>query len=139
VRMPSSVFAPYTPITTNILFFENKGKTEETWFYRLDMPQGYKHFSKTNPMKLEHFQEVEAWWNNRVEVKDENTDAYKAKKYTAEEIVSNGYNIDLCGYPTEEKEILSPEETMANFIARREELDREMDAKLAAIKALLEA
>ena len=36
-------------------------------------------------------------------------------------------------------EILSPEETMANFIARREELDREMDAKLAAIKALLEA
>lgn len=139
VRMPSSVFAPYTSITTNILFFENKGKTKETWFYRLDMPQGYKHFSKTKPMKLEHFQEVEAWWNNREEIKDENTDSYKAKKFTAEEIANNGYNIDLCGYPTEEKEILSPEETMANFIVRREELDREMDAKLAAIKALLEA
>jgi len=138
VRMPSSVFAPYTSITTNVLFFENKGKTEETWFYRLDMPQGYKHFSKTKPMKLEHFQEVEAWWNDRVEIKDENTDTYKAKKYTAEEIASNGYNIDLCGYPTEEKEILSPEETIANFIARREELNRELDKKLAEIKALLE-
>lgn len=139
VRMPSSVFAPYTSITTNILFFDNTGKTKETWFYRLDMPEGFKHFSKTKPMRLEHFQEVEAWWNNRVEIKDENTDSYKSKKFTVEEIVANGYNIDLCGYPTEEKEILSPEETMANFIARREELDREMDAKLAAIKALLEA
>lgn len=139
VRMPSSVFAPYTSITTNILFFDNNGKTKETWFYRLDMPEGFKHFSKTKPMRLEHFQEVEAWWNNRVEIKDENTDSYKSKKFTVEEIVANGYNIDLCGYPTEEKEILSPEETMANFIARREALDREMDAKLAAIKALLEA
>ncbi|MBQ5625312.1 MAG: SAM-dependent DNA methyltransferase, partial [Phascolarctobacterium sp.] len=139
VRMPSSVFAPYTSITTNILFFDNTGKTKETWFYRLDMPVGFKHFSKTKPMKLEHFQEVEAWWNKREEIKDDNTDSYKSKKFTAEEIVANGYNIDLCGYPTEEKEILSPEETMANFIARREELDREMDAKLAAIKALLEA
>ena len=139
VRMPKSVFAPYTSITTNILFFDNTGKTEETWFYRLDMPAGYKHFSKTKPMKLEHFQEVEAWWDNREEIKDENTDSYKSKKYTAEEIAANGYNIDLCGYPTKEKEILSPEETMANFVARREELDREMDAKLAAIKALLEA
>ena len=139
VRMPSSVFAPYTSITTNILFFDNNGKTKETWFYRLDMPVGFKHFSKTKPMKLEHFQEVEAWWNEREEIKDDNTDSYKSKKFTVEEIVANGYNIDLCGYPTEEKEILSPEETMANFIARREELDREMDAKLAAIKALLEA
>ncbi len=139
VRMPSSVFAPYTSITTNILFFDNNGKTKETWFYRLDMPEGFKHFSKTKPMRLEHFQEVEAWWNKREEIKDDNTDSYKSKKFTAEEIVANGYNIDLCGYPTEEKEILSPEETMANFIARREELDREMDAKLAAIKALLEA
>ena len=139
VRMPSSVFAPYTSITTNILFFDNNGKTKETWFYRLDMPEGFKHFSKTKPMRLEHFQEVEAWWNKREEIKDDNTDSYKSKKFTVEEIVANGYNIDLCGYPTEEKEILSPEETMANFIARREELDREMDAKLAAIKALLEA
>lgn len=139
VRMPKSVFAPYTSITTNILFFDNTGKTEETWFYRLDMPEGYKNFSKTKPMKLEHFKEVEDWWDERVEIKDKNTDSYKAKKYTVEELVANGYNLDLCGYPIEEKEILTPEETMANFIARREELDREMDAKLAAIKALLEA
>lgn len=55
IRMPGSVFAPYTSITTNILFFDRTDPTKETWFYRLDMPEGYKHFSKTKPMKLEHF------------------------------------------------------------------------------------
>ncbi len=55
IRMPHSVFAPYTSITTNILFFDRTGQTNETWFYRLDMPESYKNFSKTNPMKIEHF------------------------------------------------------------------------------------
>lgn len=68
VRMPGSVFAPYTSITTNILFFDRTGPTEETWFYRLDMPEGYKHFSKTKPMKLEHFAPVVEWWNDRKEL-----------------------------------------------------------------------
>ena len=68
IRMPHSVFAPYTPITTNILFFEKTKPTEETWFYRLDMPEGYKHFSKTKPMKLEHFTPAIEWWNNREEI-----------------------------------------------------------------------
>ena len=55
IRMPHSVFAPYTSITTNILFFDRTKPTEETWFYRLDMPEGYKNFSKTKPMELKHF------------------------------------------------------------------------------------
>lgn len=58
IRMPGSVFSPYTSITTNILFFDNTHPTEETWFYRLDMPEGYQHFSKTKPMKVEHFAPV---------------------------------------------------------------------------------
>lgn len=52
IRLPASVFAPYTSITTNIIFFDNTGTTKETYFYRLDMPEEYKHFSKTKPMKL---------------------------------------------------------------------------------------
>ncbi len=48
VRMPHSVFAPYTSIRTNIIFFENTQPTKETWFYRVDMPQGYKNFLKQN-------------------------------------------------------------------------------------------
>lgn len=65
VRMPHSVFAPYTSITTNILFFDNTHPTEETWVYRMDMPDGYKNFSKTKPILLDHFKPVVEWWNNR--------------------------------------------------------------------------
>lgn len=138
IRLPGSVFNPYTGITTNILFFDNVGKTEHTWFYRLDMPEGYKHFSKTKPMKREHFAPVDAWWDNRVEIADAVEGSFKAKKYSAEEIAQRGYNLDLCGFPKEKKEILSPEDTMRNFVERRAELDKLMDDKLAQIKALME-
>ena len=77
IRMQGSVFAPYTSITTNILFFDNTHPTEETWFYRIDMPEGYKHFSKTKPMKLEHFAPVIDWWNNRTEINIDGFDKAK--------------------------------------------------------------
>lgn len=64
IRLPSSVFSPYTSITTNILFFDKTGPTKETWIYRLDKPEGYKNFSKTKPMKLEHFEPVISWWHH---------------------------------------------------------------------------
>lgn len=142
IRLPGSVFAPYTSIATNLLFFDKTGPTSETWFYRLDMPEGYKHFSKTKPMKREHFNPCDEWWDNRVEIMDEKphedaTQTYKAKKYTIQDFVDNGYNFDLCGYPVEEKVILSPEETIKQFIAKRDSLDKQMDEKLKEIMDLL--
>lgn len=142
IRLPQSCFAPYTSIATNLLFFDKGESTQEVWFYRLDMPEGYKHFSKTKPMKNEHFDCVREWWANRCEIQDEKEDealstTYKAKKYTIDEIINNGYDMSFCGYPTEEKIILSPEETMDNFVRRRTELDKLMDDKLAEIKKLL--
>ena len=139
IRLPQSCFAPYTSIATNLLFFDKTGKTQETWIYRLDMPEGYKHFSKTKPMKREHFVPVDEWWDDRHEIKDKDTDTYKAKKFTYEELETLAFNLDQCGYPVEEKVILSPEETMRNFIERRTELDNEIDARIEKIKALLEA
>ena len=136
IRMPSSVFAPYTPITTNILFFDNTGATEETWYYRMDMPEGYKHFSKTKPMKLEHFNDVMAWWNDRKEINIDGFD--KAKKYTADEIINTyGYNLDLCGYPHEEEEILEPMELINRYEEKRALLNAEIDSVLAEITSLL--
>lgn len=85
VRMPHSVFAPYTSITTNILFFDNTHPTEETWVYRMDMPDGYKNFSKTKPILLDHFKPVVEWWNNREEI---TIDEFpKAKKYSRETMI----------------------------------------------------
>lgn len=135
IRMPHSVFAPYTSITTNILFFDNTGPTKETWFYRLDMPEGYKNFSKTKPMKLEHFQPAIDWWINREEIVID--EFPKAKMYTVEEFVERGYNIDLCGYPHEEEEILAPQDLIKQYREKRASLDADIDRVLSEIMALL--
>lgn len=136
IRMPGSVFAPYTSITTNILFFDNTEPTKETWFYRLDMPEGYKHFSKTKPMKIEHFEPVVEWWNNRKEISVDGFD--KAKKFTAEQLSEElGYNFDQCGYPHEEEEILDPLDLIQRYEEQRASLNAEIDRVLAEITAKL--
>ena len=135
IRMPHSVFAPYTSITTNILFFDNTKPTEEIWFYRLDMPEGYKNFSKTKPMKLEHFAPAIKWWNNREEITIDGFD--KAKKYSAQEIADRNYNIDLCGYPHEEEEILPPDELIRQYQEKRASLNADIDRILAEITSIL--
>lgn len=136
IRMPSSVFSPYTSITTNILFFDRTHPTEETWFYRLDMPDGYKHFSKTKPMKLEHFDPVIQWWNNRQEISVDGFD--KAKKFTVNQLADEfGYNLDQCGYPHEEEEILDPLDLIQKYEEKRASLNAEIDRVLAEITSIL--
>ena len=135
IRMPHSVFAPYTSITTNILFFDRTKPTEETWFYRLDMPDGYKNFSKTKPMELKHFEPAIEWWNNREEITVDGFD--KAKKFTAAEIAEKNYNIDLCGYPHEEEEILPPKELIQQYQEKRASLNADIDRILEQITDIL--
>lgn len=135
IRMPHSVFAPYTSITTNILFFDKTKPTEETWFYRLDMPEGYKNFSKTKPMEIKHFEPVMEWWNNREEITIDGFD--KAKKYTVNELSDRNYNIDLCGFPHEEEEILPPKELIQQYQEKRASLNADIDRILGQITDIL--
>ena len=135
IRMPHSVFAPYTSITTNILFFDKTTETKETWFYRLDMPDGYKNFSKTKPMRLEHFSPAMDWWKNREEINIDGFD--KARKYTVQEIIDRNYNIDLCGYPHEEEEILPPKELIQQYQEKRASLNADIDRILEQITDIL--
>jgi len=143
VRMPSSVFAPYTSITTNILFFDKTKPTDKVWFYRMDMPEGYKNFSKTKPILNKHFDDVKEWWNDRKEIIDEKeseeqTTTYKSKCYSIKEIIDNGYNIDLCGYPHKEEIILEPKELIEQYQEQRASLNAEIDKILAEVSKLLE-
>ena len=135
IRMPHSVFAPYTSITTNILFFDNKKSTGEVWFYRLDMPEGYKNFSKTKPMKVEHFNPVVEWWNDRKEINEDGFD--KSKKYTVVELANRNYDIDLCGYPHEEEEILDPKDLIEQYQEKRAKINAEIDNVIKEISNLL--
>ena len=136
VRMPHSVFAPYTSITTNILFFDNTHPTTETWVYRMDMPEGYKNFSKTKPIQLDHFKPVIDWWTNREEIVVD--DFPKAKCYSKKDIEDLHYNLDLCGYPHIEDEILEPKDLIQQFIEKRNSYNDEIGRTLAKILELLD-
>lgn len=144
IRLPGSIFSPYTSIATNILFFNNERAegaseqyaTRETWFYRLDMPEGYKHFSKTKPMKLEHCKPIEEWWNDREEIIIEDGNE-KSRKFTAEELIALDCNFDQCKFPKEDEEVLPPAELLADYFKKRKALDHEIDRTLAEIQKIL--
>jgi type I restriction enzyme M protein len=87
VRMPNGVFAPYTGINTNLLFFEKGEPTKEVWFYEHQLPEGYKNYTKTKPIRIEEFNIEKEWWNKR----KENSYAWKV---SADEIKKRNYNLD---------------------------------------------
>lgn len=88
VRMPNGVFAPYTGINTNLLFFEKGTPTEEVWYFEHQLPDGYKNYTKTKPIRSEEFEQEKAWWNNR----EENETTWKV---SIEEIKNRNYNLDF--------------------------------------------
>ncbi len=145
IRLPGSIFSPYTSIATNILFFNNERAegaqegfaTKNTWFYRLDMPEGYKHFSKTKPMLSEHAQPIRDWWHQRTEIIDAETGDEKARCFTAQQLIDLGYNFDQCKFPKEEEEVLRPEELLQQYHAQRAALDAKIDQTLSEIQKML--
>lgn len=144
IRLPGSIFSPYTPIATNVLFFNNEKaedstdnyKTKETWFYRMDMPEGYKHFSKTKPMRLEHCQPITEWWNERKGIITEGGNE-KSRSFTVEELMALDCNFDQCKFPKDEEEILPPAELLADYFKKRAALDHEIDRTLSEIQKIL--
>lgn len=144
IRLPGSIFSPYTSIATNILFFDNEKaedapegySTKGTWFYRLDMPEGYKHFSKTKSMKLEHCNPIKEWWDDRKEIIVDNGNE-KSRYFPVEELIANDCNFDLCKFPKDEEEILPPAELLADYYKKRKALDYEIDKTLAEIQRIL--
>ena len=144
IRLPGSIFSPYTSIATNILFFDNEKaedapegySTKGTWFYRLDMPEGYKHFSKTKSMKLEHCNPIKEWWNDRKEIIVDDGNE-KSRYFSVEELIAHDCNFDLCKFPKDEEEILPPAELLADYYKKRKALDHEIDKTLAEIQRIL--
>lgn len=108
VRLPNGVFAPYTSIKTNILFFTKGKPTKETWFYEHPYPKGYKSYSKTKPIRIKEFAPEKKWWTNR----KENEFAWKV---TALEVASRGYNLDMKNPNVEDNGPGDPDELLARY------------------------
>ena len=67
VRLPEGVFAPYTDIPANLIFFDTTGPTRDIWYYEMPRPEGRKKYSKTAPMAWEEFAPCLDWWQDRQE------------------------------------------------------------------------
>ena len=145
IRIPKTVFNPYTGIATNILFFDHTRaegapegfSTAGTWFYRLDLPEGYKGFSKTKPITAEHTEEVLRWWDDRQEIIPEEGRDEKSRYFTLQELLDDRLNLDRCKYPSSQEEVLPPRELLERYFTQRRELDREIDKSLSDIAELL--
>jgi type I restriction enzyme M protein len=86
VRLPNGVFAPYTSILTNILFFDRSGPTRDVWYYEQPLPKGRKNYTKTAPIQFEEFAPLVTWWNKR----EENEQAWKIPANTLLEYNQDG-------------------------------------------------
>ncbi len=128
VRLPNGVFAPYTSIPTNLLFFERGGPTETIWYYEQPLPVDRKSYTKTRPMQFEEFADCLAWWRDRTE----NERAWRVK---AADVAANNFNLDLKNPHRQEDYEHMPPEQLARDIAQKE---ARIAALMEEIQAMLE-
>jgi type I restriction enzyme M protein len=127
VRLPNGVFAPYTIIHTNILFFDRSGPTKDVWYYEHPLPEGRKNYSKTAPIRFEEFAPCIEWWKKR----EENERAWKV---SAAELLANGCNLDRKNPRGKEDFEHLPPEQLADDILKKE---RRIAEIVADIKTML--
>lgn len=122
VRLPNGVFAPYTSILTNLLFFERCGPTKEVWYYEHPLPEGRKNYTKTQPIQVEEFKPCLDWWKKRKETE-------RAWKVPADELLATGCNLDRKN-PNAKEDIthLPPEKLVASILQKEQKIAEIMGA-----------
>jgi type I restriction enzyme M protein len=113
VRLPNGVFAPYTSIPTNLLFFDRSGPTREIWYYEQPLPAGRKNYTKTQPLQFEEFAVCQAWWSQR----EENERAWRVP---VAELVASNFNLDRKNPRAQEDITHLPPEQLAASILNKE-------------------
>jgi len=130
VRMPNGVFAPYTGINTNLLFFEKGKPTEEVWFFEHPLPEGYKNYAKTKPIRSEEFKLEKAWWENREESEN-------AWKVSVEDIKNRNYNLD-CKNPNKvEEDLGDPIALLEKYNKAKEDVAEIQNQLIAELSKIL--
>ncbi len=115
VRLPNSVFAPYTSIKTNLLFFSKGTPTQAIWFYEQQLPSGIKAYNKTKPMKVEEFESLANWWGNESDSFNARQENAKAWKVSLAEVQARNYNLDCKNPHVGEQITHDPEVLLAQY------------------------
>lgn len=128
VRLPNGVFAPYTSIPTNLIFFDRAGPTKDVWYYEQPLPEGRKNYTKTQPIQFEEFRDCLAWWGKR----EENERAWKVP---AAELLANGCNLDRKNPSAKEDVTHLPPEELVTGILDKERRIAEIVGRIQALLA----
>jgi type I restriction enzyme M protein len=128
VRLPNGVFAPYTSIPTNILFFDRSGPTKDVWYYEQPLPEGRKNYTKTAPVQFEEFAPLVDWWDKR----KKNDRAWKVP---AAELLAAGCNLDRKNPSAKEDITHLPPEQLAASILEKEQRIAEIVGRIQGLLA----
>lgn len=118
VRLPNGVFAPYTNIPTNLLFFDRSGATKDIWFYEQPLPEGRKNYTKTQPLQYEEFADCVAWWPTKKRVENE-----RAWRVRAADLLAKGCNLDIKN-PSAAEDLahLPPEQLVEDILTKEQRI-----------------
>ena len=122
VRLPNGVFAPYTGIKTNILFFTKGQPTQDVWFYEHPYPAGVKNYSKTKPMKFEEFQTEIDWWGDEADGFAARVENEQAWKVSMADIIARNFNLDIKNPHVGEVISHDPDELLADYNRQQQEI-----------------
>ena len=131
VRLPKGVFAPYTSIATNVLFFEKGEPTKDIWFFEHPYPQGYKSYSRSKPLEIKEFDLEKAWWGGCTRKGRKTTE--HAWKVSAADIAARNYNLDCKNPHRVEVKHDKPEDLLKEY----QEISRQLAQAQQALKAEL--
>lgn len=134
VRLPKSVFAPYTSISTNILFFTKGKKTEHVWFYEHQLPKGVKAYNKTKPLQLKEFDTLKFWWGKESDGFASRVANEQAWKVSLQDIIDRNYNLDIKNPHQVEEDVKDPEQLLAKY----ESLEAEVAKIRQQLKVILD-
>ncbi|WP_429073919.1 N-6 DNA methylase [Aeromonas hydrophila] len=137
VRLPNGVFAPYTGIKTNILFFTKGQPTQEVWFYEHPYPDGVKNYSKTKPMKFEEFAAEQAWWGDEADGFAARVENEQAWKVSIDDIITRNFNLDIKNPHVGEQISHDPDELLARYATEQAEIQQLRDQLKGILAAAL--
>ena len=115
VRLPKSVFAPYTSISTNLLFFTKGKPTSNIWYYQHHLPKGTKAYNKTKPIIFSEFKPLQNWWGTEKDGFKSRVETEYAWKVSIDEITSRNFNLDISNPFKSKNEKEDPNELLSQY------------------------
>jgi type I restriction enzyme M protein len=133
VRLPNGVFAPYTGIKTNLLFFTKGRPTKQVWYYEHPYPKGVKSYNKTKPIRIDEFDAEKAWWGDEADGFAARVEHERAWKVDIDTLRAANWNLDQKNPHAAEAESHDPDELLREYA----KLQAEAQGLRAQLKAML--